>query len=398
MPMLPPVEIRKNAPVQGVLENIDNVVLITSNYWNGIEYQRHHLARHFAAAGLPVIFVERTPQRWPRFGLKDFMEWYRRSGQGADKEEKPVPEGIHIKNLRLLPPSTRLRSINRRIIKSAFEGELIDGRVAGNRTLLITYVPTYNTIDIINHIHPVKVTYVNVHNYNGERKRIIGDLLAAEKELAKSADFLFADSILLQKRLEELSGGRKVHRSLPGVDYGAFRGSYRGDEIKSRKTLYYFGGIGSHLDFELYASLAKSMKVIFIGVVDPVVRNRIPKNVETRAPVSNANLPAILRDADILSLFYKDSPYMQGVIPAKFFECIATGKPVLVSGLREATSYGNIVYNFNGRPEEAVRIIGHLPKTETPQRLAERDKIARDADWERRFSQFIESLNGNGYS
>ena len=113
--------------MQSSLENIDSVVLVTSNYWNGMEYQRHHLARRFAATGTPVIFVERSPQRWPRFSMKDLLEWYHRNGQGEGQEKKPLPVGIRVKNPRLLPPSTWLRPINRRIIKTAFECERADG-------------------------------------------------------------------------------------------------------------------------------------------------------------------------------------------------------------------------------------------------------------------------------
>jgi len=335
------------------------------------------------------VFVDRTPQRWPRAGLRDFLEWFRRTGQGAGKIDKPVDDGIQIKSLRLLPPARWLRWLNRRLIRRAFADFAPDDGAAGRRTVLITYVPSYNAIDIIETIRPGTVVYVNVHNYEAGGERVMKDLFRAERQLAAAGDVLLADSDFNAERLSRIAGGREVHRAPPGVSYELFRRAYRGDEAESPKTVYYFGGIHPAMDMGLYNALAEHVPVVFIGQVAPKVRKRISPRIEVRPPVANADLPRAVRDADVLALLYRRNDYTRAVIPAKLFECMATGKPVLTTGLGETERYADAIYCLDGSLEAVLTTMGSLRQTETPQRLNRRDEIAREADWDNRFRTLV---------
>ena len=138
--------------------------------------------------------------------------------------------------------------------------------------------------------------------------------------------------------------------------------------------------------------LATTLKVVFIGVVHPSVRKKIPADIEIRPPIANSDLPKILKNADMLGIFYKNSPYIQGVIPAKFFECLATGKPVLVSGLMEATPYLDTVFDVQGLAKIAIKTIKKLPAIMTSARLARQDVLAQEADWTNRFNSFMSCI------
>ena len=370
--------------------DFSRVIMVTSNYWDGFEYQRHHFTRQFAGHGIPVIFVERSPQRWPRFGLKDISEWFLRTGQGASGISKQIPENVHVVSPWFLPPARFLRPLNRRIIKNIFSKVDLNRKKTKNGSIVITYVPSYNTVDLIHLLRPDMVAYVNVHNYGEDD--VMPDLLEAERELAKKADVLFADSTFHMTRLSRLSGGREVCPSLPGVDYDLFRRACRGDEAGRCGNIFYFGSIKRDLDFALYEALASRIHTVFIGAVAPGVEKEIPPDIEVRPPVSAGELPSVLKDADIIGLFYRDCSSARGTIPAKLFECLAAGKPVLVSGLSEAGSYSDVVYDVSGSAERALEIIRKLPGTETAWRLARRDEIAKEADWSKRFEAFAGHL------
>lgn len=75
-------------------------------------------------------------------------------------------------------------------------------------------------------------------------------------------------------------------------------------------------------------------------------------------------------------------------MPAKFFECLATNKPLLVCGLKQAKPYNDVVYDVEGSVEKACEVITKLPETETKEKLLKREKIAREADWSSRFELF----------
>ena len=206
-------------------------------------------------------------------------------------------------------------------------------------------------------LKPALTAYICDHNYDADR--VMRDVLRAERQLIESADLLFADSCFLQDRLRRISG-REVFACPPGADVAAFEAAFRGDELERRKTVCYFGGIGVHLDLDLYAGLARNgVRVIFLGVVSPEVKDMLPAEIEVRPPVPNAELPGALKDADILMIAYKDSPYIRAVLPAKLFECLATAKPLLVSGWGENCQHrqpgGGGVHRLCQRPTLGCR-------------------------------------------
>lgn len=363
-----------------------DILIVSSDDWDDLWYQRQEFASRFARAGHRVFYLNKTLQRRPR--LHHFKKRFM-TPQRHKTRKNPRPASLRVVTPVWLPPVQCLRRLNRVLIRRTL-------KPLGVRSpVLIAAVPTWNTIDLIDLVGPSKVVYLNVHNYDDD-ERILRQLLESEKVLVERADLLFADAAHNARRLARISGGRVVHRAPPGVDYEEFRTAFRGDETDRRRTLYYFGGIGPHLDLSVYGALADRMKVVFVGVVDPAVRNRIPEGIEVRPPVSNSELPDALRDADVLAISYRDSPYIRGVIPAKLFECMATGKPILVSGLPETLAYEDAIYNFDGSQEQAGRIIEGLPQTETPQRLTRRDELAKVADWSGRFKAFADIVLGSG--
>ncbi len=369
--------------------NISRVVMLTGEYWNGLEYQRHYLAREFLKRGIQVYFVERLPQRPPSASLSHLRQWLFKEGYGSGTiKKKDIPGGLKVVNFRSLPPAACFRPLNRLLAKRAFAPYAEE--FADKGTLLISYVPSYTQIDIAGLIHPAKTLYVSVHNYDADR--VSPDLLKAEAEIINSDAVLAADSVFNTERLKRLAPkGKPVHRLAPGVDYELFRKADTGRPARYKK-LCYFGGIGPHLDMPLYNALAKELEVTFIGVVDDSIRDLISPGIQLRPPVPAEELPGLLAAADMLGIFYKSSPYIDGVLPAKLFECLATGKPLLVSGMGETKPYADIVYDCTNNALKALDLIAGLPEAETPVKLELRRKLARDSGWGKRFDELMGML------
>jgi len=234
-----------------------------------------------------------------------------------------------------------------------------------------------------------RVVYVNTHNYDADPS-CPRSLFSAEAELVHRADALMADAAFNAKRLERYGPAVSVGRAMPGVDVARFRAAGRGDEASRRRLIFFFGDIGRHLDIALYNALAERYDVAFLGIVDPSVAGLISQRIRILPPVAPADLPKAIRDADILTIFYKPSPYADGILPAKFFECLATGKPLIVSGLPETARFPEAVYDIDGDASKAMAIIDRLEETETEARRATRAAVAASADWSERYRQFKE--------
>jgi glycosyltransferase involved in cell wall biosynthesis len=236
-----------------------------------------------------------------------------------------------------------------------------------------------------------KICYINTHVYDADPS-CPKDLLRAEREIVGKADVLMADSSHNVGRLEGYNPNISVSRAMPGVAVSRFASAFRGDEAEKRNHFLFFGDIGRHLDIDLYNQLAVNHQVTFVGIVDKSIIRDISEKIDVRPPVAPSELPLVLREADILTIFYKPSSYVSGIIPAKFFECLATGKPVFISGLPETNRYKEAIYNIDDGFDKATEYIQNLPELETEKRRNARALAARDADWENRFQQFSKRI------
>lgn len=359
------------------------IVIISNNDWDGLWYQRQQFAKMYAEHGHQVLFINKTLQRFPK--MKDFKDRLINRKNNTQIRENDIPKGVKTKTIYTLPPLSKFRFINSLIIKNTIDADYV------NCDLLITYIPTYTAIDIINVLKPLKTAYINVHNYDADD--VVADLLKAENEICSKVDFLFADSQYNMERLVRISKGRNVYDSEPGVDSKKFCLAYRGDEINTKKTIGYFGGIGYHMDFEFYNELSNNYNIKFIGKYnDDKVSKLVSSNIDVFPPVVNEELPNALRDIDILAILYRPTDYVNGVIPAKIYECIATLKPIIVSGLGNMDRLKEVVYTCNGEVGDFNYIVDEKIK-ENDTRMQKCKSIASACDWEAKFRKLNDKLN-----
>ncbi|MBN1788514.1 MAG: glycosyltransferase [Sedimentisphaerales bacterium] len=360
---------------------LNDIVIISSNDFGTLWYQRQALAVHFAKAGHRVFYFNRTPSKWP--SPNKLINW-------SIKKIKTIrhanlPENLWIITPFWLTPTKGLRGVNRRLIQKTLTGLKIKDAI------VITDTPSYNSLDLIEQIRPKKVVYINSHNYRISRG-VITAMLDSEEIYIQQSDSLFAVSEYITERTVRLSGGRKVLRSMPGVNYELFAKAFRGDEAQRAEKIYFYGMIQDVVDIELFNKLSKQFKVVLIGRVRKNIKKLISKNIELRPPADQNTLAQQLKEADILGLFYKQGLHAKGTMPAKMFESLATGKPVLVSGIQKDPVYSPHVYHFDGTESAAVEIIKNLSQTETPEKIKNRQAAGAEADWQKRFETFCSTI------
>ena len=360
------------------------VVIISNNDWDGLWYQRQQFASMYAASGHEVLYINKTLQRTPR--LKDFWERFFCKSYETKIISNIIPENVTLKYIYTLPPYKWINTINRLVVKFALRGTKWK-----DCSLLITYIPTYSALDIIEEIMPRKWAYVNVHNYNADK--VVSDLLKSERVVCQRASHLFGDSLFNINRLKNISN-KVVYDSQPGVNSTIFKKAHRGDEANVANSIYYFGGIGEHLNIDLYNELSYSYEVVFIGKFNSErIKKRLSDRIRIVPSVSNEELPVILRHADVLGLFYEKNSYVDAVIPAKIYECISTLKPVIVSGMNEMQSLKNALYIVGPKVEEVKQVLSNLSDSETALMIKKRQEIAESADWIKRFELLNSRLN-----
>lgn len=363
------------------MEKKRDIVVLSISDWSSFWFQKQEIAKRFLDDGYKVHFINRSPQRWPKlFHILQRLRPNKKTGFFKN----PAPEGMNMITPLWLPPARWLRFISQWFVKRTVrQMNLPDDYV------LITFLPTYNALDFIRFTKPATVAYINVHNYDADA-RTMKDVLRSEKELIKQCDYIFGDSHFNRDRVNRIGERSDALLSPPGVYSERFREAFRGDEAQqgSKSKLVFFGNIGTHLNIPLYNALAEKFDVTFIGVVNPAVdASSISEKITLRDPVPPTELQQVLKDYDILTILYYETPYIDGVIPAKLFECMAMGKPMLVGGLKEARRYLDVVYDLSGDPKEAEKIIMNLSETETKERISQRFEYGVQADWANHFKR-----------
>jgi glycosyltransferase involved in cell wall biosynthesis len=160
-------------------------------------------------------------------------------------------------------------------------------------------------------------------------------------------------------------------------------------------VLYYFGRAYERVfDFGLVQAVAKAgFTVRMLGTLSELSFARIP-GVEFLGEVPHKALPEHLREADALIIPYKITPFTQGTFPAKTYEALATGKPVVATPLPNLKRLVGHVYLGDGA-EEFVGILRCLHENETSEKVRARVELARENSWEARFERFEEILWGH---
>jgi glycosyltransferase involved in cell wall biosynthesis len=113
--------------------------------------------------------------------------------------------------------------------------------------------------------------------------------------------------------------------------------------------------------------------------------------VDYRGEVSHEKLPAALAGVDAFVLPYEINGLTAGISPAKTYECLATGRPVVASPLPALEELAGHVY-LAGEPEDFVGVLRRLGDLETEERVRARIELARDNSWGARFGEIERAL------
>lgn len=381
-----------------MLESLQShkLIMLSEIDWSHL-WQRHQIfASLFAQSGFETLYLNRTGMRLP--GVRELPYLWQRVLEASKGSQAPatslsgeqVESGLlRIMNPLVLPPTSGfLRWLNQTLFIPRLARALEKNSSAS--PILYTYLPTWTTLQLINQINPYCVIYDCVHNFE-DHPRAPHDITVTEDLLLQRAEVVVTDSAYLADKL-----GQKrpdVVRIPPGVDYDNFARAYRGNEAERIRTICYFGLIKPELDLSLMtALLAAGYRLQLIGLVDPYIREQLPAQAELIGFVDHAHLPQTLYDCDAILLPYQLNAFSQAIMPAKTFECLATGKPIIATALPDLVQYQDLIHIVSG-PEEMLAALDKIPSMETPARARARMEIARENSWQKRFQLLLSAIS-----
>lgn len=305
-----------------------DVVILSSVEWDAA-WQRHHaFAALWAKAGHRTFFVENTGFREP--GWRDLgrvTARLRRAFRGGRSAPASAPEGVAVVTPLVLPPTRRLfREANAALLAPRLADGLYD-RGLRPGPVVFAYLPTATTLAILDRLAPSLVVYDCVDNFYG--------LPSPPPDLAETEASLLARASLVLTTSRTLYEDKKpLHRSVVELHHGVSAEFFLPPPPdRPRRRLCYFGTLWRAVDYAPIRALAEAgFEVELIGPAKEAPPP-LPPSVILRGPVLHGSLPGLLAGCDALLLPYVNDEYNRGVIPAKTYECLATGLPVLASPL-----------------------------------------------------------------
>jgi glycosyltransferase involved in cell wall biosynthesis len=177
----------------------------------------------------------------------------------------------------------------------------------------------------------------------------------------------------------------------PGVDFEQFNKTWRGDEMQKLQKFLYYGHVRDDLDLGLINDIANhhNCDVTIVGKIADNLTQTIDSNIKIISQQPYGSLPNFIKSADVLLLPYKVNQFTSAIIPAKFYECLATGKPILSTRLPSLEKYSKHITLVTDVKDNFQCKIKTLRNNHD--RLANIE-LAKKASWDYRFSSFYERL------
>lgn len=356
------------------------IIALVPDLWTGPWSTRHlvltRLARHF-----PILWVEPS-LAWRRQWLTP-GGWRRRRIEGTGDVQV-------LKRNRLSPIVYRPRFVGRAIRRARLElaREQLLARGVERIALYLWRPELADALDLVQ--HDLSCYHID-DEYTFSKTELAN--LPAEVELIRRVD----EVIVHSHRLMEKKGGinPRTRRIPNGVDYASFS-TPRAEPADlagiPHPRIGYVGVIKMQMDLDLMSELATrrpQFSFVFVGPVgflgpkaDAWKRLAALPNVHVRGLRTVDELPAYTQHFDVCVMCYEVADYTNKIFPLKLNEYLATGRPVVTSGIDAVLPFHNVV-QIATTPDSWLSAIdwGLTAAACDPGKVAERQAVARASDW-----------------
>lgn len=355
-------------------------VLIASNtHWHSAWQSANSVASGLAGLGYQVIYVEPIPKRWPRVNdLKRVAARLIGSSQHAGEAYQPIPPRVTLVAPITLPDVGTFAQLLNRLFFLPWLTTRLRRRIV--RPLILVHgLPVRAAISLQNRLKPETAIYRCVYDWSQDPHS--GRPLA-ERDLLEQVDMAWADC---DHNLVRVAATQpRAHLMPQAVDLTLFEGVSYTQSSYSRPLCVYFGTLGLSVDVDLLRSISHQYPLRLVGPVRQPL-DGFDTETEIVGAIPHEQVPDAIRDADVLLLPYGARSHMRGVVPAKLFECLATGKPIVATNLPSLDDYGELVYLCDGH--DAVLAAIEASRTESESLAERRMACARQNTWAHRIDE-----------
>ena len=381
------------------LEGRDIVCVGYSDWDKDLLTNEQHLLGRLARRNR-VLYVESLGVRRPQIARRDLARIARRALRGT----RPLHavDGVHVLSPLVLPLHDRAwaRRFNAAILRALVRRAT--RRLEFRDILLWAFMPQAEAL--VDALGPAQVLYYVDDDHAAKKGIDAASFQATERRYVARADVVLASAPELVERMRTLHGD--VHYAPNVADTALFATTLRPGpvdpamEALGRPRVLFVGAIvANKLDLALIAELSRlrpDWAFAFVGPVGPgdphtdvEALRRLP-NVHLLGHRAYAELPDVLRGADVAIMPYRIEGEMRSVFPMKTYEYLAAGLPVVTTPLPALAEVDAVVKAATA--EEIAARIEEAMAADTPQERVARSQAAQAHSWDARLQQLGDVL------
>lgn len=363
-------------------------VLVVSNIaWNFV-WQRHQSLAALFAREHDVVFCEIPGVR--RVRLSDagrILSRLRTTTVRPNTES--LPSRLRLVRPFVLPATNPLFHGLNRILVNRLVRRTPDLRRGVD--WILDYSPSRTALALIARVPHRHLIYDCTDDWLAVR-RIPSCLAGDEKSLLQQADLTLVPSDELERRK------RADAKQIVRLPHGAFVERFAVPPRQRRSgdpfTVLYYGHIhAQHLDVAAIDALALARPEWRVVLVGPVkTPHRFPGNVTLPGQVPHERLRDFVLEADVVILPYALNAYTQAVMPAKTYECLAAGRPIVATPLPQLVAEFAPYIRFVARRSDWAPAIEDAYATDTEGARNAKIAFAQANSWEARFETIMRHL------
>lgn len=289
----------------------------------------------------------------------------------------------------------QVNEINHNLVSQSIKQYI--GELGFEEYILWVYTPT--GAPYLNTLTPVLSCYDCVDEYSAFPGAWITKTLRMEGQLLGNVDAVFTTAKTLY---EEKSKKNPNTHFIPNVgDFDHFSKALtmkpnRHISTVKKPVIGFVGALNYKLDNDLLEELFQTHTDWTFAFVGPdrgfgMERYVNLPNVVYYGLRTINELPGFLSGFDVCIIPYKVDRYTMGVLPIKFYEYLASGKPIVSTAIPELTGFSNMIGIASNADQFGYAIEQQLAKDNAEKR-EKRIALAKANSWESRIHSILQKL------
>ena len=364
------------------------VIIFSEIKWDFLWQRHHEVTNFFLRKGHQVIFVERVISRFP--DLKELFRRFLRQLNSDKTSKKNLKENklLRIKKSFFLPNTNIFFRLWNFLHWYFFWRKL------QRESLIYSFVD--NTFVIGNNFEKNNKERIIVFDVIHNWWKLPWNQNIHQRDCNKFLEYsnkVVTDSALMFEFLNKEKEIEKLHLMQPGVSPNwidkSTNDNYQGDLY----NILFFGNLRHNSDIEIFKILSndKRVKIHIFGMIHEEANHLLKiENIVFFGKVSPDEITNQIKNYQFVLLPYSKESFNETLIPNKYYECCATGMPILSNSyMSHLPKWGEFSYEI-----KKENIFLQLQDILREHKLKKRDQIdlALQNIWEKNLNQMYEFI------